>query len=65
MEAVAKPKRTHNVVVFDGNPLHNWAELFRDRTLEDGSVLNVVQCSWNHAACSVYPDGAGGECIFY
>lgn len=52
--------KTYNIVVFDGNPLHNWAELFRDHTLSDGSLLNVIQCSWNHASVAVYPDAKGG-----
>jgi hypothetical protein len=59
MDITNKPK-TYNVVVFDGNAMHNWAELFRDLTLSDGSQLNVVQCSWNHASVTVYPEDAGG-----
>jgi hypothetical protein len=45
------------VVVFDGNPTHDWIAIFSGQKLIDGRGVDVIQCSWNDIAVSVYPSG--------
>jgi len=48
--------KSRTLIVFDGNPMHNWPELFQGKTTADGAQIRVVQCSWNECSCTVYPD---------
>jgi len=48
--------KSRTLVVFDGNSMHNWPQLFQGRTTADGAQIRVVQCSWNESSCTVYPD---------
>jgi hypothetical protein len=48
------------VVVFDGNEMHNWCELFGDTArLSDGRRIRVAQTSWMDTQC-VYYHRSGG-----
>lgn len=38
-----------NIVIFDGNPVHDWCKLFQGKTLEDGTELYIVQTSWKES----------------
>ena len=49
-----KGKRVREVVVMDGNPLHDWVKLFKDKTLADGSTIHVTQGGWNKVNITVY-----------
>lgn len=48
--------KQRNLVVFDGNPSHNWPLLFKDCKLPDGSTIYVVQASWMECECVLYHD---------
>lgn len=52
------PKK-YTIVVFDGNPMHRWDDLFGTQTLADGSTLRIVQCSWMDCEVCVYGDQSG------
>jgi len=49
-----KAKRVREVVVMDGNPLHDWVKLFQDKTLADGSKIHLTQGGWNKVNITVY-----------
>lgn len=51
-----------NVLVLDGNPLHDWPKLFHDMKLDGGQTLNIVQTSWNETRVVVHPSGALVTC---
>jgi len=53
-------KHRKNLIVFDGDPHHNWVEIFDGYALPDGSSLYVVQCSWMEVSISSY--GGDGNC---
>eukprot|EP01130_Rhizamoeba_saxonica_P001086 TRINITY_DN10958_c0_g1_i1.p1 TRINITY_DN10958_c0_g1~~TRINITY_DN10958_c0_g1_i1.p1 ORF type:complete len:390 (-),score=71.35 TRINITY_DN10958_c0_g1_i1:58-1227(-) len=42
------------IIVIDGNPLHNWVELFDECILADGTELEIVQGSWMDVAVVVH-----------
>ncbi len=46
------------VIVMDGNPLHDWCAMFSGCTLSDGSPLRIIQAAWNKVSVTVY-DGKG------
>jgi hypothetical protein len=52
------PKK-YTIVIFDGNSMHRWDELFASKTLADGSTLRIVQCSWMDAEVCVYGGQSG------
>ena len=52
------PKK-YTIVIFDGNSMHRWDEIFAGKTLRDGSTLRIVQCSWMDAEVCVYGGQSG------
>lgn len=41
-----EPPVKRNLVVLDGRETNDWVEMFRGKTLPDGSGIRVVQASW-------------------
>jgi hypothetical protein len=62
----AKPTaKTINLVVFDGDPTHNWVTLFSKYALEEGLRLRVVQASWMDCELTYFGDkGSASKFIF-
>jgi len=57
--AISKVSRTmklRKVVVIDGDSSHDWCALFAGKTLQDGSAIHVLQCSWIETGVSVDHD---------
>jgi glutathione synthase/RimK-type ligase-like ATP-grasp enzyme len=48
-----KPRQ---VVIMDGNSLHDWVGMFAGRTLKDGTPIRVVQASWVETALTYYSE---------
>lgn len=51
--------KKYTIVIFDGNSMHRWDEIFGARTLKDGSKLRIVQCSWMDTEVVVYGEQSG------
>lgn len=49
-------KKHKNLVVFDGQPTHDWPALFEGYKLKDGTLIRVVQVSWNESELTIYHD---------
>lgn len=50
----ATPTKAREVVVMDGNSMHDWVKLFEGKTLADGSTIHVTQAAWNKVNVTVY-----------
>jgi hypothetical protein len=59
MSSLSPSPTTWTIVVFDGNPLHDWNALFSKQTVPSGVTLDIVQTSWIDAVVTNY-HGAGG-----
>eukprot|EP00456_Euglypha_rotunda_P083469 TRINITY_DN8283_c0_g1_i3.p1 TRINITY_DN8283_c0_g1~~TRINITY_DN8283_c0_g1_i3.p1 ORF type:complete len:239 (-),score=22.72 TRINITY_DN8283_c0_g1_i3:11-727(-) len=55
----SKPPRTLQVVILDGNPMHDWCGLFEGQKLSDGTNFRVVQASWMETAVTYYHKAGG------
>jgi hypothetical protein len=49
-------KKYKNLIIFDGNPTHDWVSLFDSYKLKDGTLIRLVQVSWNECELTVYHD---------
>jgi len=50
-------KPVRQLVVIDGDIMHDWVEMFKGKTLPDGSTIRVVQASWIETGVTVYNEG--------
>ncbi len=48
---------TKNLLVLDGDEMHDWPAMFKDCTLADGSPIRVIQASWIEVEVSDYASG--------
>jgi hypothetical protein len=57
-------KTSLNLVVFDGDPSHDWVEIFKGIVLPQNKSIRVVQTSWIDTRITVYGDsGALLSCV--
>jgi len=52
-----QPTQWKQLIVFDGDALHDWVAVFRDTVLPDGSSIRVIQASWIEVELTHYHDG--------
>lgn len=54
--ATTTSKRAVEVLIADGDPGHDWCQIFANEKVSGGRSLHITQASWMEMSCCVYPD---------